>query len=188
MPPLKSVTAWEHKKLFTKGARRFSLFLWKHPSSETRTVCLAQWPLSAGLGPSCRWAEREEAPGPCLWLSRARLPVCASLAGTLQLCAAACWFRCNIFSLIFSIWPTMTYTKTGTNQDLNYEECDAKMLPNHTLEPGVTGGWLCILERRKLFPSWFVKHSVTSKTWAIQLLSVLKGFVSCLWTSLNFCI
>lgn len=41
-----------------KGAHRFSLFLWKHRSSETHTVCLAQWLLSAGLGPSRCWAER----------------------------------------------------------------------------------------------------------------------------------
>lgn len=91
-----------------KGAHGFSLFLWKHRSSETHTVCLAQWPLSAGLGPSCRGAE-----GGCaravLGAERARPQICSWLAGALRLCATACWLSHRIFSLIFSICPTMTY-------------------------------------------------------------------------------
>lgn len=91
-----------------KGVHRFSLFLWKHRSSETHTVCLAQWLLSAGLGPSCCWAERG-CTSALLVAAQSRLQICLWLTGALQLCTTACWFGCNIFPLIFSIWPTMIY-------------------------------------------------------------------------------
>lgn len=90
-----------------KGTHQVSFFLWKHPSSEARTVCLAQWLLSAGQGPSCCWAE--DAPDLCLQLSKACLQFCSWLTAALQLCTTAYWFSCNLFSLIFSIWPKMTY-------------------------------------------------------------------------------
>lgn len=68
------------------------------------TVAALSWPgallLLGGEGMrqsyACSWAE----------------PACRSalrLTGALQLWTTACCFRCSIFSLIFSIWPTMTY-------------------------------------------------------------------------------
>lgn len=62
-----------------KGAHRFFLFLWNHPSSETHTVCLAQWPLAAGwVPPAAGQRMLQSAP---LVQSTARLQICLWLAG-----------------------------------------------------------------------------------------------------------
>lgn len=92
-------------------------------------------------------------------------------------CTTACCFSCNIFFLIFSIWPTMTYKDRHKPGFELWGGWCWNTSKSHSRTCGL-GSCLCILDRRKLFSSWFAEHLVTSKTWAIQLLSVLKGFIS----------
>lgn len=157
-----------------KEAHRFFLFLWNHPSSETHTVCLAQWPLSAGWVPPAAGQRMLQSSACAEHSPPADLLV---VSWGLWPCTTVCCFSCNIFSLIFSIWPTMTYKdRHKPGFELWGGWCwNASKSHSRTCGPG---SCLCILDTRKFFSSWFAEHLVTSKTWAIQLLSVLKGFIN----------